>query len=228
MAQYDVWEREYRNSQLLTKENKPQNDVVRFVKFLKKEAGLNIEDLSVLDIGSGAGRNTNYFSTLDAKATGLEISDTAINIAKRYAHDMSVAPTFIKHDIGQVYPLEDQSFDIALDITSSNSLDEKGREIYLKEVSRVLKSGGYFFVRALCKDGDSNAKNLLKINPGKEKDTYVMKELGLTERVFSKDDFMATYSQYFDIVSVEKKSGYARMNNRSYKRNYWLAIMKKK
>ncbi len=36
MSQEKEWEREYEQSKFLTKDNKPQADVARFVKFLKK------------------------------------------------------------------------------------------------------------------------------------------------------------------------------------------------
>jgi ubiquinone/menaquinone biosynthesis C-methylase UbiE len=111
---------------------------------------------------------------------------------------------------------------------SSNSLNESEREIYLKEVNRVLKSGGHFFVRGLCKDGDKNAKNLIKLSPGKEYDTYVNQDMNLTERVFSKVDFISTYSKYFEIQQLIQKTNYAEFRGQSYKRNYWLAYMKKK
>ena len=110
---------------------------------------------------------------------------------------------------------------------SSNSLNESEREIYLAEVNRVLKNGGHFFVRALCKDGDSNAKNLLKLSPGPEYDTYIIKDMNLVERVFSKADFTKDYSKYFKIQELIKKTNYAQFKGRSYKRNYWLAYMKK-
>ena len=60
--QHDAWEKEYRNSKLLTKEAEPQKDTLRFIKFLKKEAKLDLEGLHVLDLGSGTGRNANYFA----------------------------------------------------------------------------------------------------------------------------------------------------------------------
>jgi len=129
-------------------------------------------------------------------------------------------------DFKEPYNIEDKSIDIVLDITSSNSLNEKGREIYLNEVNRVLKKGGYFFVRALCKDGNKNVKNLLKTSPGREYDTYTIKEIGLTERVFSRDDFIKMYSQYFKILHLEKKTSYSTFNNRIYKRDYWLSYLK--
>lgn len=227
MPQRDVWEREYRDPKLVTKDDKPNADFVRFLKFLKKEQGINLENLKLLDIGSGTGRNSNYFASLGNSAVGLEISPTAVNIAKERALEANLHTEHIERDIGLPFPLEDNSCDIAIDVTSSNSLDETGREVYLKETQRVLKPGGYFFVKALCKEGDQNAKNLIKESPGKEKDTYIMKELGLTERVWKRADFEKTYGEHFKIIHLEKKTSYTRFNNRVYKRNFWIAYMKK-
>ena len=115
-----------------------------------------------------------------------------------------------------------------IDVVSSNSLNNLERKIYLHETHRVLKPEGYFFVKALCLDGDKNAKNLLKSSPWQEKNTYTIKELNLTERVFSEDDFINTYEKYFDITKLEKKTTYTRFNNRSYKRNFWIAYLQKR
>jgi len=221
MAQEDIWDREYRNSKLLTKENKPQSDLVRFVKYLKKEK-FRIESSTVLDLGSGAGRNSFYFAELGANVTGLEISKTAIEISVENAKEADLNIKYIKQSIGEKFPVEDNSVDILLDVTSSNSLTESERETYLSESNRVLKTNGYFFVKALCLEGDSNAKFLIKSHPGKEKDTYIMPDLGVTERVWSKQDFLDTYQKYFNVLYIEKKTSYPRMNNQSYKRNYWI------
>lgn len=227
MAQYDVWENEYRRLSLLTGKSEPQKDVTRFLKFLKKKEKVVITNLRVLDLGSGTGRNTNYLEILGNNCVGLEISDTAINVARKRAYEKNLNTQFIKHDIGLAYPFADNEFDLILDVTSSNSLNEKERETYLKENFRVLKTDSHFFVKALCKDGDKNAQNLLKLSPGKEKDTYVMKEIGLVERVFNHDDFIKTYSPYFKILRLEKKTTYTQFNGKSYKRNFWIAYLKK-
>lgn len=226
MTQESVWDKEYKNSKLLVKENIPSADVVRFVKFLKKES-FDIEGSQILDLGSGMGRNSFYFADLGAKVVGLEISQFAINLAKTYMSKTVFDIDYKKQSIGEKFPLEDDSVDIVLDVTSSNSLNEGEREVYLAETSRVLKKGGYFFVKALCKDADDNAKYLLKNFPGAEKDTYIMPELGVTERVWSKEDFIKTYEKYFSIVHMEKKTSYSRMNNRVYKRNFWVIYLKK-
>ena len=178
-------------------------------------------------MGSGTGRNSNYLAQKGAEVVGLEVSDTAIKIAKDRSFQLGVSVDYLKQNIGMEYPFEDNIFDLVIDITSSNSLNEKERRIYLKEVSRVLKDDGIFFVRALCKDGDKNAKYLLKNNPGKERDTYIMPDIGLQERVFSKDDFIQTYSEYFKILKLKKTTSYSTVRGRVYKRKFWLATMGK-
>lgn len=230
MSQEFVWDREYRNSKLLTKDNKPQSDVVRFVKYIK-ENGVRLNGLRVLDLGSGTGRNSFYFAGLGAMVIGLETSKTAIDFAKKYlesANRLIYDISYIKQSIGEKFPVEDNSVDIVLDITSSNSLNEEERGVYLNETKRVLKTDGHFFVKTLCKDADDNAKYLLKNFPGGEKDTYIMPKLGVTERVWSKEDFIKTYEKYFSIIYMEKKTSYSRMNNRVYKRNFWLVYLTSK
>ncbi|MCX6753445.1 MAG: class I SAM-dependent methyltransferase [Candidatus Nomurabacteria bacterium] len=197
--QGNVWDREYKSPMLVTKNDGPQADTLRFLKFLKKEQKYRVEDRIILDLGCGTGRNSNYLSDLGNKVIGIEISKIALNIAKDRANDMGLHVDYRCGDIGEKYEIEDGSIDVVLDVTSSNSLNEKGREIYLNEVNRVLKKGGYFFVRALCKDGNKNVKNLLKMSPGREYDTYIIKEIGLTERVFSREDFIKMNTKYIKI-----------------------------
>lgn len=225
--QGNVWEREYVNPKLVTKDDKPQADTLRFLKFLKKEEKYKIEDRKILDLGCGTGRNSNYLASQNNEVIGIDISKSAVRLAKDRAKSSLLIVDYRIGDIGENYFIKDNDIDIILDVTSSNSLNEKGRKNYIKEIDRVLKKGGYIFVRALCKDGDDNVKKLLKESPGLEYDTYIIKEMGLTERVFSRIDFLDTYGKYFKILSLEKKTSYSTFNNRIYKRNYWLAYLQK-
>ncbi len=227
MHQGDVWDREYRNPKLVTKNEGPNADTLRFLKFLKKDQKYKVEDRYILDLGCGTGRNSNYLAENGNKVIGIEISKNAITLAKNRAQEKGLAVDYRLGDIGKSYEIEDSTIDIVLDVTSSNSLNEASREIYLRESYRVLKNKGYMFVRALCKDGNKNVKNLLKDSPGKEYDTYTIKEIGLTERVFSREDFIKMYSKYFKILKLEKKTSYATFNNRIYKRDYWIGYLQK-
>ena len=227
MAQAEVWEKEYQQPQLLTKKAEPQTDLKNFLKFLRKNQELLIENLVVLDLGSGTGRNANYIAKFDNTVYGLELSPTAVSIARTRATELGIKAKYEVASFGKPFAFQDATFDFIIDIMSSNSLNESERTIYLQESKRVLKPNGYFFVKGLCKEGDKNAKNLLHDNPGQEHDTYINKDMGLTERVFSREDFTALYSPYFTILRLMKKTNYTKFKGQSYKRNYWLAYMQK-
>jgi hypothetical protein len=73
-----------------------------------------------------------------------------------------------------------------------------------------------------------NAKNLIKQFPGSETNTYVLPGTGMAERVFLQSDLESDYSTEFDMVHIEKTSGYQKWGNQSYKRNYWVVYLQKK
>jgi SAM-dependent methyltransferase len=227
MPQKHAWEREYNNPQLITVGDEPQKDLTRFLKFLRRDEKIPIEGLRVLDLGSGAGKNALHLAELGAEVIGLEISSRAISIAQEKAREAHVHIDYRQQSIGEKFPFADNTFDLALDIMTSNSLTEAERKIYLSETFRTLKPGGYFFYRGLCKDGDTNAKNLIKMNPGREHDTYVNKDMGLTERVFTEKDLREMYGHYFTFLELIKKTNYPSFNGKIYKRNYWIAYLKR-
>ena len=228
MTQRKVWENEYKNNKLVTGSDKPQKDFLNFLKYLKKERTLIVTNLNILDLGCGVGKNSNYLAKLDNTVVGLDISSEAIRISKERAEKLNIKVDYRVSNIGSKYAFDEEYFDVVIDVISSNSLNEAERENYLSEVKRVLKPGGYFFVRALRKEGDKNAKFLLANSPGPEKNTYKIKDLGLTERVFEEQELKGMYGEHFEILKLQRKTAYTKYNNQSYKRNYWLVYMTKK
>jgi SAM-dependent methyltransferase len=233
-AQQRSWDQEYRTQQLLSPSLMPQADVVRFVRWLKKEhkkhhdgAPFEFEALFVLDLGSGTGRNALYFAEQGSAVHAYEFAPTALYAAREHAAAADVPITFALHDIGEPYPLPSESIDIALDVTSSNSLSDAGRATYLSEVHRVLKPGGLLFLRALSFEGDPHAKELVRRSPGADPDTYIHPDLGITEKVFSRESLHATYGPYFTFRQLERVQHYATVAGRTYKRSYWIAYLQK-
>lgn len=222
------WDKEYLEQKMLSVDSKPLSALLTYLRFLKKVKKVNIAGFRVLDLGCGVGRNSNYLSSLGCEVVGIDISGEALKIARKRSQESSLKIKYIQGNIGAKYPFADKYFDLIIDATSSNALNEKEREIYLSEVSRTLSDGGYFFVRALLKDGDKNAQNLIKISPGPERDTYFMKELGLTERVFAMDDFLKTYKKFFTIDKMIKSEGRVRISNKIFKRKYIVAYLSAK
>jgi SAM-dependent methyltransferase len=226
-----AWEREYRDPTFLTLGTEALGEVKTFVKWLKKElrgkVGRTLPDYRALDLGCGNGKNLNYLvrQFID-EGIGYDISPTAIAHAQTSADGLRCS--YDVRSIAEPFPLPDQSIDLVLDVTASNALTSREREHMLTEIARVLRPDGYLFTRALCKDGDVNAKNLIKKFPGAEADTYQLGDTGIVERVFTKEAISETYSQFFDIVHLEKTTGYQKWGNQSYKRNYWIMYAKLK
>jgi SAM-dependent methyltransferase len=224
------WAREYDSRQMLSPGNKPQADVVRFAKWLKKrerrvDPAWDFDRLAVLDLGSGTGRNAFYFAERGARAIGYEIVDSALASARDFAQDAGLAIEYRKQDIGAPYPLADDSIDVALDITSSNSLSDAARGVHLSETARALKPGGYLMVRALSKEGDQNAKELIARFPGSDPDTYIHPDLHITEKTFTEASFREVYESHFSILELERIAHYAKVAGRTYKRQYWIAYL---
>lgn len=210
----------------------PQADTVRFFKFLKKEEKFSPmsnmgEAKRLIDLGCGTGRNSFYAADLGLEAYAIDISKTAIEAGRSYSKEQGYKVDFYNDSIGKRLVFEDGMFDVALDVTSSNSLKESEREVYFEEMYRVLKPGGYVYVKALCKDGDTNAKELLKRFPGPETDTYILPEQKITERVWTKKDIVDYYSRKFTILHFEMKESYTTMGDRRYKRRFWIIYLQK-
>ncbi len=230
--QKEGWEREYRSSKMLSPSNVPQADVVRFMRWLKKEhkkigEPIDMEALNVLDLGSGTGRNSFYFANHGAHVIGFEFSETALTMARKIAAHGDQTIDYRSQNIGAAFQLPTASVDIVLDVTSSNSLNDDERAIYLSEIARVLKPGGYLFLRALSLESDANAKELVKRFPGSDPDTYVHPDLGITEKTFTKQTLTDTYSPYVTPLSLERVEHYNMVAGRKYKRSYWLGYFQK-
>ncbi|MCA9351684.1 class I SAM-dependent methyltransferase [Patescibacteria group bacterium] len=228
MSNQSSWNDEYQKPQLITQSHKPQKDFLRFIKWIKKNKHLDLSaGLTALDLGCGVGRNSYYLADhYGIEVMGWDFSSDAIAKAIKFHRHENV--TFQERNIAKPFPLEDDSVDLILDVTSSNALNEKERQVYLSECARVLKPDGYMYVRTLAKEGDKNAQNMVKEFPGGEYDTYHHPQLGVTERIFSGPDFKVLYEQYLEVVRMERKTGYQRWGSQSYKRNYWNAYLKSK
>ena len=242
MAQKKAWEEEYKAKRLVGG-NKPALSLRVFAKWLKKQRkaeglienpGFAFQGISVLDLGSGEGKNALYMAERGAHVTGIEIAENAVAVSRERAgqksRELRLAGGSLEYkagSIGSPFSVKDASVDLVLDVTSSNSLSTPEREVYLSESSRVLKQGGYMFVRALCRDSDDNAKQLLIDNPGPEEGTYVMPETGIVERVFTEKEIRDLYGKYFNILRLEKEFHYTKMSGRSYKRAFWIMYLSK-
>ena len=90
MSQQEVWEKEYRTGKLVSKDGKPQAFLNKNFRKLRFTSGKAFDEWSVLDLGSGTGRNSNFLAEKGADVVGIEIAKNAIDLAERRAKELGI------------------------------------------------------------------------------------------------------------------------------------------
>ena len=101
-----------------------------------------INGLKVLEVGSGRGGGASFVTRYHhpSEMTGLDYSQSAIELSRRLHKDVPNLQ-FIQGD-AESLPFEDHTFDVVINVESSHCYGNV--DAFIKEVSRVLKPGGYF------------------------------------------------------------------------------------
>jgi SAM-dependent methyltransferase len=103
----------------------------------------DIRGLSLLHLQCNGGQDTLSLAQLGAEVTGVDISDTAIDFARRLAADSGVPASFHRADIFDWLTTDEQQYDVVF--TSYGALVWlSDLEAWGKGITRVLKPGGRF------------------------------------------------------------------------------------
>lgn len=97
-------------------------------------------DLSIVDIGCGAGFLTNDLAKYYDKVIGVDLSQTSLEIAKRY--DTTQKVQYMQANAYKL-PLESESVDVVCLMDFLEHVDHP--ENVIKEASRILKTNGQMF-----------------------------------------------------------------------------------
>jgi len=121
--------------------NIPQ-EIERFFEFTEKSEF----EKKILDCGAGGLHPPlAVFSERGYEAHGVEISDTQIQRAQKYAEENNLDFKIIKADIRNL-PYEDESFSFVYSYNSIEHLTKTGTKKAVKEILRVLKKGGLLYI----------------------------------------------------------------------------------
>jgi 2-polyprenyl-6-hydroxyphenyl methylase/3-demethylubiquinone-9 3-methyltransferase len=100
----------------------------------------NRTDLSIADIGCGAGFLTNELGQTYSDVHGLDASQSSLDVAQ--SRDLTGT---VRYQLGDAYrlPYEDQSMDVVCAMDFLEHVDDPDKVV--SECARVLKPGGLFF-----------------------------------------------------------------------------------
>lgn len=103
------------------------------------------ENLEILEIGCGTGKNTGFLQTKSQKLIAADFSEEML--AKAKAKITAETIEFRQFDLREVWDFADDSFDL---ITCSLALEHiENIDFVFAEAKRVLRSGGKFYIGEL-------------------------------------------------------------------------------
>lgn len=201
------WNKEYKGAgKHLALSDKPAEDMLKFFRFVERSEGKKVLNPTgvALDLGCGNGRNIIYVAkTYGLSGVGYDISEKAISEAKKASLDLPIK--FEVKSIDEPLPYPDNSISLVLDMMASHFLTSEERKKMQKEIYRVLKPGGWFFLKTFLRTDDAHAERLLRDHPGLETGTYIHPEIGVAERVFTEEEIVSELlEEFFRIEKVSK------------------------
>lgn len=256
------WNKEYSDPKHLTMSAEAASDLLTFEKWVTRnaewfpfpEGGL------IVDVGCGNGRNIiPLCAEYKMKGYGIDISGTALEQARKIVQFIAKDKTdekgnvtpgkivdveFKTQSIDEPLELEDQSVDIALDMMTSHYLRKTEREVYVKEIARVIKPYGWLFFKTFIVEGDLHIKRLIQEHPDHgvaitdekgtiignipaEENSYIHPKIGVFEHVFGEQEIYDLYSKYFKVHKLIKSYKHIK-DGKAFKRRTVSVYMERK
>lgn len=98
----------------------------------------------IIELGCGAGNYIRYFSGMGFDATGVDISEKAIEIARELAQKAGVTCEFIAADVlGDMSEIKSK-YDFVYDWELLHHIFPEDRNKYIENVQRLLKPEGHY------------------------------------------------------------------------------------
>lgn len=153
------------------------------------------ENSSILELGSGVGRDAIYFANHGHEIIATDGSEVAINQNKQLRPHRNVQ--FSTLDIRQPLPYDQEQFDVVYSNLALHYFsDEKTREI-ISGIGRVLRVGGLFIFA--CKSYDSLHGSGDEVEPN-----VLVSPTGATIHLFTEEYVETLLSGTFDIELLDE------------------------
>jgi cyclopropane fatty-acyl-phospholipid synthase-like methyltransferase len=151
-----------------------------------------IKPCKAVDLGCGAGNQSIWLAKKGFKVTGIDISATAIKIAKNQAEAAGVDCRFLVRDLLGDMSEFNQTFEFALDWELLHHVFPDDRPKYIKNVHDILKPEGIFFNLGFSEKDTSFG------GEGKFRETFI----GTVLYFSSEDELRTLFEPHFKILEM--------------------------
>jgi SAM-dependent methyltransferase len=116
----------------------------------------------ILEVGCGVGKLAASLVAMGYEVVGVDISETAITLARRSVSDAK----FEVANIGSALPFPEGEFDVVLDSDCLHHLHGAARTNFLGESARVLRDAGLLLVKTNVGEPPLEHHEMLGYDPG--------------------------------------------------------------
>ncbi|MBN1915809.1 class I SAM-dependent methyltransferase [Candidatus Dojkabacteria bacterium] len=153
---------------------------------------------SIFDMGCGTGRHTISFAEKGFSVLGVDFSPAAIQLTRDWLQSKNLHAELLIADIHEhIAGIADSSFDAVVAVHTLEYSSDKQFDDILREINRILKDGGLFWLVVPSKDTEKNKMSDHLIL--EEKD--IKNKLSRTFRVL---EFAKDSDGSFSILAQEK------------------------
>ncbi len=153
------FDEEYKNYGVDSQRLYPNEALCRFMGryFFSIEKNVR-KQYSILEVGCGSGGNLWMISKEGFNTFGIDGSEEAVKICRNHLEEKWGVSATVDEARFDTLPYKNDVFDAVVDVVSLQHLNLQESEVALKEIYRVLKSGGLFFSYRLS-DGSCMFQN---------------------------------------------------------------------
>lgn len=166
----DWYEESYKSIGFKAQRRYPNEELLRFlgVNFFDKDFS-NRKYIKVLEVGCGSCSNLWMIARENFDTYGLDLSSESLLLGQQMLEHWQVEAD-LKQGSFLDLPYENDSFDVVVDVFSMNCVDHNDFLTAIKEVYRVLKTGGTFFSYT----PSQNSNSFKNYKPAKKIDDFTL------------------------------------------------------